>query len=216
MAVNEKPPPAVADGKPVHHAGPGQTFVSWQGIVGLSVGLVLVTLFVLYTLWAFWPTTGGTGAPSPSASVSYFGWNVTVSRERLFFLIVALAGALGGLIHGVRSITWYVGNRNLRRSWLLFNLMLPIVGALGGTVFYVVLRAGLFSPSTSAAQASPFGFAAVAMLVGLFSEQALEKLRQLAAQMFAESPTGADHVDPVSGDAETPTTAAVTADQTGS
>ena len=123
---------------------------------------------------------------------------------------------LGGLIHGVRSITWYVGNRNLRRSWLLFNLMLPIVGALGGTVFYVVLRAGLFSPSTSAAQASPFGFAAVAMLVGLFSEQALEKLRQLAAQMFAESPTGADHVDPVSGDAETPTTAAVTADQTGS
>ena len=76
-----------------------------------------------------------------------------------------------------------------------FNLMLPLVGALGGTVFYIVLRAGLFSPSTSVSEASPFGFCAVALLVGLFSEQAMEKLRQVAQNVFADSPTGEDAVD---------------------
>jgi len=135
----------------------------------------------------------------PGQQITYFGWKQSVSRETLFFVIVALAGLLGGLIHVIRSLSWYVGNRDFRWSWVPFNLLLPVVGALCGTVFYLVLRAGLFSPSTSVDQASPFGFAAVAVLVGLFSEQALEKLRQVASNLFAERPEGEDHV-PASGD----------------
>jgi hypothetical protein len=34
------------------------------------------------------------------------------------------------------------------------------------------------------------------MLVGLFSENAMEKLRQVAANVFAERATGEDHVEP--------------------
>ena len=41
-----------------------------------------------------------------------------------------------------------------------------MVGALGGTVFHLVFRGGLFSTSTSATAANPYGFAAVAALVG--------------------------------------------------
>ena len=119
-----------------------------------------------------------------------------VSREKLFFIVVALGGALGGFIHTLRSLSWYIGNRQLRWSWLPFNLMLPVVGALGGTVFYVVLRAGLFSSSSNVDAASPFGFTAVALLAGLFSEQAMEKLRLLASELFAQQPQGEDHVEP--------------------
>jgi hypothetical protein len=64
-------------------------------------------------------------------------------------------------------------------------------------VFYVVLRAGLFSPSTSVSEVSPYGFCAVSVLVGLFSEQAMEKLRQVAANVFAERPTGRDDASAV-------------------
>jgi hypothetical protein len=78
--------------------------------------------------------------------------------------------------------------------------MLPVVGALGGTVFYLVLRAGLFSPSESADQASPFGFAAVAVLAGLFSEQAMNKLRDVAENVFTKSAPGADHFEPADDD----------------
>lgn len=118
-----------------------------------------------------------------------------MNREFLFFLIVALAGALGGLIHTIRSFAWYVGYRQMRWSWVPYNLLLPIVGTLAGTVFYLVLRAGLFSPSTSVDQASPFGFAAISMLAGLFSPQAFEKLRLIAEDVFAKGPEGVDHFD---------------------
>jgi hypothetical protein len=186
----------------VHTANdPGSRHIGGFGTLFLPMLAVLLAGLLLYTLWEFWPIstvmpfTASAGV-APLQKVTYFIWTVEVSRESMFFIVVALAGMLGGLIHSIRSLTWYIGNRDLRRSWVPFNLMLPIIGALGGTLFYLVLRAGLFSPSTSADQASPFGFAAVAALVGLFSEQALEKLRQVATNLFAERPEGKDHIDP--------------------
>jgi hypothetical protein len=180
--------------------GPGARFVPAWAILALCLLVTLVASLDLYSLWAFWPTSvqgqNTTGTLASSQEIYYFSWRLTLPTELLFFLIVAIAGILGGLIHTARSLTWYIGNRDLRWSWLPFNLLIPIIGALAATVFYLVLRAGLFSPSTSAQQASPFGFAAVAVLVGLFSEQALEKLKQVSSNFFAERPTGADHVPP--------------------
>ena len=49
---------------------------------------------------------------------------------------------------------------------------------------YLLLRAGLFSPSASNAQVSPYGFSAIGALVGLFSEQASEKLKRVAEELF--------------------------------
>lgn len=175
--------------------GPGGGLVPHFVIVSFSALAVISTLAGLYSLWVFWPTTGEATA-RVTQSVSWFGWHITVNREFLFFLTVALSGGLGGLIHTVRSFTWYVGNRDLRWSWIPYNLLLPIIGALAGTVFYLVLRAGLFSPSTSVSQASPFGFAAIAILSGLFSPNAFEKLRNLAGQIFTEPPKGTDHIGP--------------------
>jgi len=174
-------------------SGPGSDHVPTAVVVVLCVTTALVAMLFLYTLWAWWPDVTSKSSTQP---VNWFGWHLQPKRETLFFLTVALSGALGGLIHTIRSLSWYVGNRDFRWSWVPFNLMLPFVGALGGTVFYVVLRAGLFSPSTQTTATSPFGFSAVALLVGLFSEQAMEKLRQVASNVFADRPSGQDHVDP--------------------
>ncbi len=186
--------------------GPGEAFVSRWWITFMTVAVTLLAGLALYSLWAFWPITekpGVSGSQGAVQRLNYFGWRPSLSHEFLFFVVVALAGALGGLVHSIRSFAWYVGNRDLHWSWIPFNLLLPVVGALGGTIFYLVLRAGLFSPSASTDQTSPFGFAAVAVLVGLFSEQALEKLKQVASNLFAERPKGEDHVAPKeSSDAE--------------
>jgi hypothetical protein len=192
--------------------GPGSGFVPRNVIVALAVLVVLAAAFVFYSLVVFWPTT-----PAKDVQrVDYFGSERILSRDTLFFLVVAFGGALGGLIHTIRSITWYTGNRNLRWSWMLFNLMLPIVGALAGVVFYVVLRAGLFSPSTGSNDTvNAYGFTAVAIMAGLFSEQAMEKLRQIATDLFSPRPQGEDHTPPENkpatdtekaGDSPTPTT----------
>jgi ABC-type Fe3+ transport system permease subunit len=167
----------------------GQGFVPKWWIVAFTFILLLLAGFLLYSIWQLWPSGLSKVSDNPERlRVSYFGTSFTESTDTLFFAIVALAGALGGLVHTLRSFSMYVGTRYLRWSWIPFNLLLPVVGALGGTVFYLVFRGGLFSTSTSASDANPFGFAAIAALVGLFSEQAIEKLRHIAKEMFAEAP----------------------------
>jgi hypothetical protein len=145
-------------------------------------------------------TTGGTtgttivvqGAPNPP--VSLFGRTLHLEREARLFWVVALAGALGGFVYGLRSLSWYAGNRNLKYSWLLTYPLQPVVGAALATITYVVVRGGLVVVTTQASPdvANPFGFAAFGALVGLFSAEAAEWLKRIFSQVFAPAPKGKD------------------------
>jgi hypothetical protein len=172
----------------------GDGFVGSKALRLFLAALLLGALFALVHLWIFWPTsletTGGGASPGEQPAekvVEYLGIaGFELSTEVLFFIVVSLAGALGGLIHATRSLAIYAGARTVRWSWIAYYLFLPLIGALGGTLFYVVLRVGLFSPSTEVDQASPFGFAAVAALLGLFfSERAREAVPARGADLRA-------------------------------
>jgi hypothetical protein len=185
----------------------GEHFVPRGGVItAISIGLLLAA-FLLYSLWSLWPATppiGTTTKAPPEVAVTYLGFHFDVSKDVSLFLIVACAGALGGIVHSLRSLAWYVGNRHLKWSWMPFYALLPFVGGSLATVFYLVIRAGLFSPSSATQEVSPYGFAALAALVGLFSEQAMEKLRDVTAMLLSPAPKGEDHV----GDAQNPPVAA--------
>ena len=71
-------------------------------------------------------------------------------------------------------------------------ILLPFVGASLGLVFYLVIRAGFFPPQASVDQTSPFGFAALAGLVGLFSQQAVLKLKDVAETLLTKAEQGED------------------------
>ncbi len=75
-------------------------------------------------------------------------------------------------------------------------LSLPFVGAALAIVFYIVLRGGLVAGQTTAAQLNAFGFAAVSALVGLFSPEAAEKLKQIFSTLLTTAPTGRDSSAP--------------------
>ncbi|HWN43652.1 MAG TPA: IPT/TIG domain-containing protein [Thermoanaerobaculia bacterium] len=119
-----------------------------------------------------------------------------LSDEERLFLIVMFSGALGGLAHSLRSFYWYAGNRKLVLSWAGFYITLPILGAALATVFYVVVRGGFFSPQSEISDTSPFGFAAMAALIGMFTEQATEKLKEITETFFSKAPTGKDQAEP--------------------
>jgi hypothetical protein len=187
--------PSTKDRGSAHDSKIGRSFVPRSWIVALTVVMLGLGTVTLYSLFALWPQAATEGK-AQEQQISWFGLHFTLSSEQVFFVVVALAGALGGLVHTVRSFSMYVGTRRLQWSWIPFNLLLPVVGALGGTIFYLVFRGGLFASSTQATAANPYGFAAVAALVGLFSEQAIEKLKQIAQEMFAEAPKfEPDHFD---------------------
>jgi hypothetical protein len=176
---------------------PGERHVSAGMIILLLVVVVGIAALSLYGLWAWWPAEASgkkVPLPAPSKTVHFFGFDRKASRESLFFVMVAFAGALGAVVHSLRSLVIYIGNRELRWSWVPFYVVRPVLGAALATLLYVVLRAGLFSPSSSSQQASPYGFAAVAALAGLFSDQAIEKLKKVAEELFEKLPAGKDAI----------------------
>lgn len=104
--------------------------------------------------------------------------------------LMILAGALGAILHGLRSFYWYVGNRHLVWSWIPMYFILPFVGAATSTVFYMIIRGGLMTSAVESGNV--FGLMAIGTLVGLFSQQALEKLKSVSEVIFTATPAGKD------------------------
>lgn len=131
--------------------------------------------------------------PDPEPMSFFGGWiKANIYLETRLLLLVMLAGALGSLLHSLRSLYWYTGNRMMVWSWVAFYLLLPFTGAILSVVFYFVVRGGFFSPQASFDHTSPFGFAALSALVGLFSPQATLKLKEVAETIFTKPGAGTD------------------------
>lgn len=175
-------------------------------IVLVTLYLVMLAVILIYGLVVFWPPPD-----SPDGTVTYYSeitfifGSFTISNEMRLLLIVAMAGALGSLVHGFRSLFWYVGNRDFVRSWILMYILLPLVGLSMSLVFYFVLRGGLFSSQAPVQATSTFGFAGLAGLVGMFSNQAGLKLKEVAESVFSTkgSTIGKDHVPTEDSESET-------------
>jgi hypothetical protein len=84
----------------------------------------------------------------------------------------------------------YVGNRQLKRSWLLYYFYTPLAGAALAPIVYMLLRVGILSPTSSSTGGSNianlnliaiYGFAA---LTGLFGKTALDKLAEVFKTIF--------------------------------
>lgn len=104
--------------------------------------------------------------------------------DSLLLALVLLVAALGASLHGLLSLAAFVGNREFTESWILWYLSRPVSGALLGLVFYLVGRGGLFIEIQMGSRTSLYAVLAVAILVGLFSKQALDKLSDLFDVLF--------------------------------
>jgi hypothetical protein len=124
-------------------------------------------------------------------------WTIPrVPDEVRLFLIVAVVGYLGGLLHSIRSFVWYAGHDQLERRWIPFYVSTPIIGMTMAILFYLLFRAGFISPGTAAAETNTYGFAAIAGLVGLFSGNASQMLENIAGVLFAKVQEAAGKVSP--------------------
>jgi hypothetical protein len=156
--------------------------VGSRGIRLMGVYLAVLPALIIYLLVAAWmpvPNNAGT------RSVTWFWWeSITVGVDAWLFLIVLLAGGLGGYVHTATSFADYVGNRKLTRSWLWWLLLRAPIGIVLALIFYLVLRGGLLTAIDDGKTLNPYGFAAIAAMVGMFSKQATDKLRELFDTLF--------------------------------
>lgn len=116
---------------------------------------------------------------------NFFGTTVTINQELRLLLLVLFAGCLGSATFALKSVADYVGDQKLYESWFAFYLVQPLEGGGIAFIFYVVLRGGLFTGSTIDVKAgNQWGIIAIAALVGVFSDQAFAKLREVFETLF--------------------------------
>jgi hypothetical protein len=146
--------------------------------------LALLLVFLVPFLAAADAADGGASIP-----VNFLGLSGSFTAFSAFIVLSLAAGAVGGALHGIASLTAHVAEGDFEPRWALWYLTNPLVGAALATIFLFVLQAGLGGQTASAAPASLYGVAAVATLSGLFSRHALDKLKHIFDVAFA-SPGG--------------------------
>lgn len=192
--ASRETPPIPPKGKSLTYKRPGSSagssYVGPIGITALAIVILAAIILTVYSLIALWPPNSTITAPTPA---HVLGLRLLLDRDQQLFVVVALAGVIGGLIHSGRSVYWYVGNRKLRRSWILMYLALPFIGGALAVTFYLILRGGLITGQTTA-QVNVFGFTAIAALAGLFSSQGAEKLQQIFSILLLPAEKGKDNI----------------------
>ncbi len=108
-----------------------------------------------------------------------------LSAEQRFLLLALLAGILGGSAGGLSSLLDFRGNRRLFTSWTLWYFAQPIVAGMIAEIFYVCIRAGFFASSTTLQNVNVFGIVAFSAMVGLFTDDATNKLSEVFKTLFA-------------------------------
>ena len=121
----------------------------------------------------------------------------TTFDERLLLLVIVV-GMLGAFVHGATSLADYLGNNAFNKSWTWFYLLRPAIGMALALVFYFAIRGGFLSTTGGARDINPYGIAALAGMVGMFSKQATDKLGEIFSTLFR---SGGDdrREDPLNG-----------------
>lgn len=175
-------------GQPVTIKGAGfdnTTMVSFGGLPGTNIQVFNDTTLVVTT------PSNGEGKVDVVVEAgdidiltdgyTYTCWDIMPTQ---LFLMIILASALGGCVHGLRSLVWHVGDRNLEKSRLLKYYLLPLIGSAIGVIFFLAVSAGLYKVQ----DAGNMILIGLSGLVGMFSDQAAEKLKKIAEGLLNEAP----------------------------
>ncbi|MBI4716317.1 MAG: hypothetical protein HY763_00775 [Planctomycetes bacterium] len=151
------------------------------------VQAVLLTVLLV----VFWPERmlDTAGKEAWSQEIPLFFWSpLTIGHERRLLILVMLAAGWGSYVHAATSFTTYIGNRAARVSWTLWYVLRTPIGVGLALVAYFGIRGGLISAGASVDALSPFGVTGIAGVMGMFSKQAADKLKELFDVFFLSSP----------------------------
>ena len=113
------------------------------------------------------------------------------------FVIVTLAGLLGGSVAAFKSFNRFLGNKRLKRRWNSWYIFRPLQGGTMGLITYVLIRSGVYAgvPGASLDNANLFVVAAGAIVAGLYSDEIYSKFREVFATLFHSTSQQADTLE---------------------
>lgn len=117
-----------------------------------------------------------------------------LNADAFVFTIVFFAGMLGALIRIIYSFTNHLGLNDFSYRWTWYYLLLPFFGGALSLSIYFVLRGGFYGASFGKGLIlNIYAFAAFSALTGLFTGNALEKLKEVADVVLTKVPPKVEH-----------------------
>jgi hypothetical protein len=154
-------------------------------------GILVFGALALTQLLAIWPavmaaTSAATPQPKMPSSPLLFGVaHMTFDRDVVLMLMVLLVGAGAALV----GVSWrflrFARLQQLTKRDEWAYALRPLQGAVLALVVYFTLRGGLLGQDQSA-PVNPYGIAALAGLVGLFTRHAVSKLTDVFDTVFGK------------------------------
>jgi len=127
---------------------------------------------------------------------AFAGRTREITAELRLILLVLFVGGFSASVFGLNSFANYSGQELLKANWLWLYFARPIIGAGVAFVFYLIVRGGFLAGTNVDVKAvTPFGFVAVAALVGMFSDAAINKLNDIFDTMFRAKDTRKETLD---------------------
>ena len=166
--------------------------INRKGRIIAGAVLILFTVLPLVFLIGLWPDQ----LPEPGESQLYVFDLFHVSQVKdaitnagtihlnsIMFLLVALSGFLGSMLHLSTSFTNYIGAGQFKKSWTMWYCVKPFTATGVSLIFYFLLKAGLLNFDTGGGM-NPYGIVILSALAGLFTDKAMMKLEEVFTTSF--------------------------------
>lgn len=108
----------------------------------------------------------------------------TIELNTLLMILVAITGFLGNMIHVATSFTTFIGSGEYKRNWATWYFVRPVTASALALALYFVLRGGFLNYSYDAANINLYGVLTLAVLSGLFTDLATQKLKEIFTVAF--------------------------------
>jgi hypothetical protein len=173
--------------KGLHHQNPFD-----KSMAGVLI-LYTMTLFALslLALGSVWPKTSKDLVlnSTKSLNITIIPYHTySVGPELGVILIMMLAGMVGACVYSLYAISLHLGSyEDFDATWTGWYLTRPWIGAGLALGVYILIRGGILTMA-SIGSVSLLGLAGVSILTGLFTEQVMHKLNDLADTLFGSGP----------------------------
>lgn len=124
-------------------------------------------------------------ANTPVVRVNVEGLRMALSPDQALYAVVALFAGLGGALQSLRGLFFVTPGKGQGTDSIAWALIRPFAAIALALIAYVCVRA-LFLPAGNLSSTNPYGFLALAALIGLFTDAILRRFRSAGPPFFAK------------------------------
>ncbi len=166
----------------------------------LGIYLTLFVIALIFLLFYLWPVKvekiEEPNTPVSQSLITGTDANIVSSAQKdkleiqcpvtgvRFIELVLIIGALGACLHAITSLAFHCSRKDFSENWFWWYIYRPFVGGILALIFYLIINGGFMSP-VSGDSAKFFVLLGISGLIGLFSNQALDRLGRIFDAIFA-------------------------------